>query len=170
MEAKRPGNCKLGEACRFSHATQRNSPARSPKRGRSPSEASLSSKAADREGDPDPVAVQDIIMGAKLEPDSEVAVPPSPSKPRPGAAPTGTEAPTPPAHREIARAAVLGSAKSSDLKALAKSTKIERKQDRAAAPSSRPHTMMSNIIMDTIMQGTVGNSSAATAKEEPENE
>jgi hypothetical protein len=62
----------------------------------------------------------------------------------------------------------LGSAKSSDLKVLAKSTKVERKQDRAAASSSRPQTMMSNIIMDTIVKGMVGNPSATTAKQEPE--
>ena len=95
MEAKRPGNCQLGEACRFSHATQPESPARSPCRGRSPTEASQSSKEEGKEGDPDPVDVQDIFMGTKTEPDSEEPVPPPSSKPRPGATPTAPEVPAP---------------------------------------------------------------------------
>ena len=168
MESKRPGNCRQGEACRFSHAVQSWSPVRSSQRGRSPAEASQSSKAEDKEEDPGPVEVQAIVMEAKAEPGSEEPAPPPSSKPRPGEAPTAPEVPAPPAHREIARAAVLGSAKSSDLRALAKPRKIERKQDGAAASSSRTQTMMSNIIMDTIVQGMVGNPSAATVKQEPE--
>ena len=107
-------------------------------------------------------------MGAKTELDSEEPVPPPSSKPRPGAAPTAPEVPAPPAHREMARAAVLGSAKSSDLRALAKPKKIERKQDEAAASSSRTQTMMSNFILVTIVKGMVGNPSAATVKRESE--
>ena len=65
---------------------------------------------------------------------------------------------------------MLGSAKSSDLRALAKPVKIERKQDGAAASGSRTQAMMSNIIMNTIVQGMEGNALAAIVKQEPEDE
>ena len=101
-----------------------------------------------------------------LHGDNEEPVPPPSSKPRPGATPTAPEVPAPPAHREMARAAVLGSASSSDLRALGKPKKSQRKQD-GAATSSSIHCQMSNIIMDTIVQGMGGNPSAATVKQEP---
>ena len=152
MEAKRPGNCKWGEECRFSHTNTVGSPARSPRRDRS-RDASQSSSAGGAEADRDPAVVQSNPQAVKEEqPDSDDQALPLSSTPRPGETPAAPAVSAPPAHWEKARAAVLGAAKASELRALQHS-------ERAVAASS--------IVRDTIMNGILENPTRTEEAQKP---
>ena len=141
------GNCKNGSACRFSHDFQ-SSPNLAPLKSPSPEKENGSDEDAGRPAGPGPVEGQ-VLIAVKKEPQAEgdAALHQAPVQP-----PVFYPPPLP----SVAdvRAAVLGNAKSSDLKAIAIVKKEVKEEALASSRGSKPAaSAFESIMRSTIVEG-----------------